>query len=131
MTTNDDSLIRGKVARILTVRELVLNIGRHDGVELDMLFDILDPIAQDIQDPDTKEVIGSLYRPKIRLKITSVEERIALASTYKSTTVNMGGQGGIAALLGASFEAPEWVTQYESLRTRKIPGTALTRKTVL
>ena len=64
--SNDRELIRGKVARILTARQLALNIGVKDGVKVGMLFDVLDPKGDDITDPDTGEVLGSLYRPKVR-----------------------------------------------------------------
>ena len=42
MTSKNEPL-RGKVARILNSRELVINIGEQEGVEIGMLFDVLDP----------------------------------------------------------------------------------------
>ncbi len=117
--TTEVRLIRGKVARILTSREVALNIGRKDGVDLDMLFDILDPNAQDIEDPDTHETIGSIYRPKVRVRITTVEERISVASTYKSKRTNIGGAGIGVSSWGSLFDPPKWVNKYETLRTKE------------
>ncbi|MCH8311261.1 MAG: hypothetical protein IIB17_12315 [Chloroflexi bacterium] len=48
--------IKGKVARILNSKEVALNIGRKNGVELGMLFNILDSKSYEIEDPDTGEM---------------------------------------------------------------------------
>ena len=115
-------LIRGKVARILNVREVAISCGKNDGVEEGMYFDILDPISEDIKDPDTQEVLGSISRPKVRVKVTRVEEKLCLASTYKTRRVNIGGTatsfvfpiGFAKALL-----PPEWVAKHETLKTQE------------
>ncbi len=105
--------IRGKVAQILNTREVALNIGTNDGVELGMLFDIMIPNAYDIADPDTGTVLGSLDRPKTRVKIIQAKDNLSLATTYRTKRVNVGGQG---FLLSSMFEAPRWVTKYETLK---------------
>jgi len=66
--------IRGKVARILNSRELVINVGSKDGVAVGMKFDVLEPKREEIKDPDTGEVLGSLARPKVRARVKSVQE---------------------------------------------------------
>jgi hypothetical protein len=117
--------IRGKVARILNSKELALNLGSKDGVKLGMFFDILDPIGEDITDPDTGEVIGSLERPKVRVKIVRVQERLSLATTYRKKKINVGGSGlgsptrfAGSALTGL-FLPPEFQTWQETLKTRE------------
>ena len=113
--------IRGKVARILDARELVINVGSRDGVIVGMYFDVLDPKGEDIKDPDTGEILGSLERPKVRVQIVKVQERLSVASTYRKSVVNIGGQG--AALgdlrggISALFMPPKYVTKYETLKT--------------
>src|SRR5262249_52570621 len=87
------SPIRGKVAQILNSRNLVINVGSRDGVVVGMYFDVLDPKGEDIKDPDTGEVLGSVERPKVRVQIVQVQERLSVASTYKQRQVNVGGQG--------------------------------------
>lgn len=114
------SLIRGKVARILTSRELVINVGSKDGVTVGMYFDVMDPKGEDITDPDTLEVLGSIPRPKIRVQVMAVQERLAVAATFKKKQINVGGQGSsfaAAAGLAALLTPPKWVTTYETLRT--------------
>ena len=55
-----DSPLRGKVARILDSRNLVINIGSEKGVKIGMYFDIMDIKGDDIRDPDTNQVLGSI-----------------------------------------------------------------------
>ena len=69
-------------------------MGSADGVEVGMYFDVLDPKGEDVKDPDSGEVLGSLDRPKVRVKVTKVQERLSVASTYKTYEVNVGGSGG-------------------------------------
>lgn len=117
--------IRGKVARILNSKELALNVGSQDGVKVGMYFDILDPVGEDITDPDTGEVIGSLERPKVRVKIIRVQERLSLATTYRKKKINVGGTGlGSPARIAGSalsglFLPPEFRTWQETLKTRE------------
>ena len=114
--TGQPNLIRGKVARILNARELVLNVGSKQGVELDMLFDVLDPASEDIRDPDTKAVLGSVNHPKVRVKIAIVQENLSVARTYRVKNVNVGGTGlGIRSM----FEPPRWIREYETLKTEE------------
>ena len=116
-----DNPIRGKVAQVLNSREVVLNIGSHDRVKLDMLFDILDPISQDIRDPDSGEVLGSLSRPKVRVRITHVQSLLSVATTYRRTKVNIGGTGpgGVLGEFSRSLVPQNWVTRHETLRAKE------------
>jgi len=112
--------IRGKVARILNSRELAINVGTNDGVVVGMRFDILDPKGEDITDPDTEEVLGSIDRPKARVQVVKVYGRLSVASTYKEHQVNVGGRGsnlGIGGGLADLFMPPKYVTKYETLKT--------------
>ena len=112
--------IRGKVARILTSRQLAFNIGREQGVTVGMKFDVLDPKGDDIHDPDTGDVLGSLYRPKVRVEIVHVEERLSVAQTFRHTEVNVGGAGlGTVSGLSRLFTPPQWIVKYETLKTEE------------
>ena len=114
--------IRGLVARILSSRDLVINVGSRDGVNVGMYFDVLDPKGEDIKDPETGESLGSLERPKVRLKITKVQERLSIASTYRKSQVNVGGSGpdlGAGVDLSRLFIPPKIVTRYETLKTNE------------
>ena len=115
-------LIRGKVARILNSREVAINRGQSDGVKEGMYFDILDPTSEDIKDPDTKAVLGSLSRPKVRVKVTRVEEKLCVASTYKTHRVNIGGTAqGLAFPTGfaKALLPPQWIVKHETLKTQE------------
>ena len=114
--------IRGKVARILNSREVAINRGSSHGVEVDMVFNILSPSGSDIKDPDTGEILGSYERTKVRVKVKQVQERISIASTYMKYRTNVGGAGALGLPSGGLsrlFEPPNWVTNYETLRTEE------------
>jgi hypothetical protein len=85
--------IRGRVAKLITDEELVINRGRRDGVRQRMRFDVLDTRTQDVKDPDTGEVLGSIRRAKTRVIVTAVEDQLCLAERVRS---------GISALVGLS-----------------------------
>lgn len=114
-----EKTIRGKVARVLNSRELAINLGSENGVELGMLFDVLDPKGEDITDPDTGEVLGSVDRPKVRVKVINVQEKLCIASTYKSKKINVGGMGRDLGFgrMADILRPPEYVVKYETLKT--------------
>lgn len=125
--TNHDSRIRGFVAQILNLRQVVLTVGATDGVVDGMLFDIVDPELK-VLDPFTNEVLGNLHSPKKRVQVTKVDDRFSVATTL-SRRVNKGGLGGrldagltSAALirdltLSKIYDEPRWVTEHETLET--------------
>ena len=76
--------IRGKVARVLNEREIALNVGTENGVTVDMHFDIIDPSGLHIKDPDTGRELGSIKRTKVRVRVTHVQDRLSIATTYRS-----------------------------------------------
>ena len=121
--------IRGKVARILNSRELVLTVGSAAGVVAGMFFDVLDPKGEDIRDPDSDEVLGSIDRPKVRVQVTRVLEKLSVASTYKKTQVNIGGRGlGLRDDFAQMLAPPKYVTKYETLKTTEKTWEDLTEK---
>ena len=108
--------IRGKVAHVLNTREIAINVGTAKGVTVGMYFDVMDTYDE-IRDPDTDEVLGSLERPKIRVKIIHVQEKLALATTYQKERVNIGGTGRGLPLgpFARALMPPTWVEKYETL----------------
>ena len=110
--------IRGKIARVLNSREVALNIGSANGVSVGMYFDVMDPTGEDITDPDTEEVLGSIERSRVRVKVTHVQERLSIASTYKTKRINVGGHG-IDPKFTRFLMPPEWITKYETLKTKE------------
>lgn len=118
-------LIRGRVARILNSRELAINVGSDHGVRVGMFFDVTDSVLEDIADPDTGEVLGSIERSKVRVRVIAVQERLALASTYKKWNVNVGGSGLGGGFAARALKPPKWETHYETLKTREETWEAL------
>ena len=113
--------IRGKVARILNSREMIINIGSDSGVAVGMRFAVMDTRGEDILDPDTGELLGSVERPKVRVEISRLQERLSVAATYKKGVVNVGGSGigtGVSQL-AQLFMPPRWETIYETLKTEE------------
>ena len=114
--------IRGKVARILNSREMVINVGAHNGVTVGMRFEVMDAKGEDIRDPDTGELLGSLERPKVEVEVARVQERLSVASTYKQESVNVGGVGIVGAIgtpFGEILRPAKWETRYETLKTEE------------
>ena len=72
--------IRGKVARVLNGQEIVINAGIVDGVTVGMDFNVMDPNGEDIKDPDTNEVLGSIERPKVKVRVIHTQEKLAVAT---------------------------------------------------
>jgi hypothetical protein len=109
-------LIEGRVAQILNSRELVLNRGDEDGVMAGMVFEILAPQGEDIRDPVTDEVLGSVERPKVVVRIVQVEPKLAVARTFRSRRRNVGGTDATKSWMRL-FEPPKYVTEYDTLKT--------------
>ena len=113
--------IRGKVARILNSRDMVINVGSGSGVVVGMRFDVMDARGEDVEDPDTGEVLGSVERSKVRVEISRVQERLSIASTYRKETVNVGGVGigSTYSPMSQLFMPARWETRYETLKTEE------------
>ena len=110
--------IRGKVARVRNEREIVINVGTTHGVDVGMCFDVVEAQDEEIKDPDTGEVLGSIECPKVRVEVTHVQEKLSIASTYQVEKVNIGGYGGHFGPFARSLMPPKWIEKYETLRTR-------------
>ena len=101
-TTARAEPISGKVAKVISVRRVALNIGKSSGVEAGMLFDIVAPGNLEIQDPETGEMLGTI-RPgaKARVRVFSVSEKFSLASTYRIEAIGglqLRGDLGLGSL---------------------------------
>lgn len=115
--------IKGKVARILNSRQLALNIGEHAGVTVGMVFNVLDPKGENITDPDTDEILGSLNRPKVKVKVIHVDTLFSVAETFIKKRVNIGGQGidfrQSLTPLSELLNPPKWVEKVQTLKTNE------------
>jgi hypothetical protein len=78
--------IEGKVAGVVTERELAINIGESNGVQVGMRFKVLSGKPAEVRDPETNEVLGYVDQVKVRVKVTSVEARFSICRTYEVST---------------------------------------------
>jgi hypothetical protein len=111
-----DQPIEGFVAQILNSRELVINRGGTHGVEKGMVFEILASQAQSIRDPETNEVLGSVDRPKVVVRVVQVEPRMSVARTFRSRRRNVGGFSALSAF-DKMFQPPKYQIEYDTLKT--------------
>lgn len=109
-------MLQGKVARVLNSMEVAINIGSASGVEVGMKFDIMSDKREDIRDPDTNDVLGTLDRAKVRVSVSFVTEKFAIASTYKKRRVNVGGIGGVGTF-ARMLSPAKWIEKVETLKT--------------
>ena len=103
-------VIEGKVARVLNSRELIINKGIVDGIEIGMRFDVQGP-GLDILDPDSRANLGHLVRSKIRVQIVEVEHLFSIARTFETY------QSEEAPASIFSIGIPRHVTKVKTLRT--------------
>lgn len=104
-----------KVVRVISDREIAVSGGAEAGLDVgDVLLVLSEPTP--ITDPDTGEVLGEVVSNKAVLRVYDVKERFALARTFRTRTVNMGGQGMPSSVLGKYFEPPKYEIRTETLR---------------
>jgi len=107
MTGTDSERIRGKVAAILSKRELILNIGSEDGVDAGMNFVILNSKGIDVTDPDTGKVLGTVEVPKTMVKVVRVDgPHLSVARTFR-TVKGTPGLFGAMSSIGGTPDRPE------------------------
>jgi hypothetical protein len=96
---------------------LVINRGTEDGVRVGMYFEVLAREGENIKDPETGDILGSVDRPKVAVRVVQVKDRLAVARTFRKTTRNLGGSGIGAGAFAEAFKPPRYVTEYENLKT--------------
>ena len=92
--------IEGRVATILNIREVAINVGAKQGVQEGMVFAILSKEPLLVIDPDSGQQLGSEDRVKVRVKATEVYERYSVCRTFGVTP---GSPSVLDVLRGASL----------------------------
>jgi hypothetical protein len=87
--------VEGKVAKVLSNNEIVINRGRIDSVRQGMMFEIFTEGGEEVWDPDTGETLGTVEDVKAKAQVTEVKDRLAIARLQPSEgspfgAVNMG-----------------------------------------
>lgn len=119
MPTDLSENITGKVAGILTRRELLINRGEADGVEVGMRFAVLNRQGIDVKDPDTGEVLGSAEIIKTVVKIVRIDgEHLSVGRTFRT----IHGSPGVIASIGLGAA---WAGTPNRVETLDISGSVL------
>lgn len=74
-------MIKGRIARILSESEVLLNVGRQEGVKEGLEL-IVYSEGEHVTDPETGEDLGPVETVKGRLRVTHVQERMCRAVTH-------------------------------------------------
>ena len=77
--------IRGKVAKILNSKELVINLGSVHDVYKGMCFNVVE--TTQIKDPDSSSILGKVERPKLLIQVIDVQAKLSVASTLGKSIV--------------------------------------------
>jgi len=75
--------LEGKVAAIVSVREVAINLGDKDGVKPSMIFAILAEAPLEVKDPDTGQALGQFDREKVRVRAEEVHRNFSVCRTYE------------------------------------------------
>lgn len=94
--------IKGKVAQVISERDVAINRGRSAGVEIGMIFQIMNPEPEEIQDPDTGEVLGIVDVMKVEVEVIELQDNLAVCRTFKKVfTPGRPARPGIASPFNA------------------------------
>jgi hypothetical protein len=91
--------IKGRIVRILSDTEVVINKGLTDGVKYSMEFVIYEE-ADPVVDPLTREVLARIELVKDRVYVMHIQDRICIAETapwgldVKGVISQVGRKGG-------------------------------------
>lgn len=119
-------VIAGKVARVNSDRELIINRGSDHGVDEGMLFRIKGAPV-DITDPETGDSIGRVSRVKVVVRVEEVDLKFCIARTFRTRRINIGGAYEGLSALSQMFQPPKWETRIETLRRDPSQGQGLPR----
>jgi hypothetical protein len=93
--------IQGKIIRIVDKQTAVINLGSDNGISHDSIF-IIKGDTEEIIDPDTNEVLGSLKVVKSKLKSAQVHKKFTIATT--KWTIVSPRFGTLGEVVGQLFE---------------------------
>lgn len=101
------------VVKVLNAREMVVSGGAEANLEVDMILRVLGNEV-DLEDPLTGEALGQLKTTKLLVRIYDVAPKYALARTFRTRRVNVGGRG-IGGTGLDLFSPPKYETRTETL----------------
>jgi hypothetical protein len=116
--------IEGRVARVLSERELVINRGAHHDVREGMRFAVLAASPIEVIDPETDEIIDVIDREKVRVEAVEVRDKSTICATYEAQWEGGGGLNPFfaAQALGNLFEQRRKVIKTLRIEDSDLPG---------
>lgn len=108
------SRITGKVAAVLSDRQIAINRGFDHNVEIGMKFAVLADEGRTIADPETGDEIGTIEVAKTVVKIVSVQDRMSVARTFRTKTVGGGAIWAVSSLNAKPRRVDESLRKTES-----------------
>lgn len=117
-------VLRGKVAALLNERELVINLGEAQNVEVGMIFRVLAETPAEIYDPDTHDLLGVIDREKVKVKVTEVQPQISICRTYQKRTIPAGpfyGLGSYSSQITQLMSPPKEVIETLKIEDSSLP----------
>jgi hypothetical protein len=89
-------MIEGKVAKVISEYEVVVNQGYSDGIEEDMEF-VVYTVGDSIVDPDTGEDLGNFEHVKAKIEPEHIQEHMTIMETAE-TKVKKSNVGVVSSL---------------------------------
>ena len=83
-----EDVINGKITKIVSQYQVIVNAGYSDGVKKDMKFIIYDK-GEEIIDPDTKKSLGKVEIVKARIEPIHIQENFTTMETYEQETTSI------------------------------------------
>lgn len=94
------------VVKVLDPMRVVINRGSRDGVKERQRFQISGEVGEVLKDPITGEELGRLIVPKGTGRVTSVQERMSIIESDKTTPAPPPAPGDFTATYWSVFAPP-------------------------
>nr|WP_278771755.1 hypothetical protein [Limosilactobacillus mucosae] len=72
---------KAQIIAILNNKQVIINIGKRDGVKVDDKFDIVDSQVKILRDPDTHEILDRFHQFKQQISAIQVETKYSICSS--------------------------------------------------
>jgi hypothetical protein len=98
-------IIEGKVANILDEYSIVINVGRNNGVTEGMTFAVFVQSSDEIKDPDSGEILGTLENVKDYVYAAHIQDKFATCVAKEIKKTPEDGEGSGAQTLSGAMMA--------------------------
>lgn len=103
--------MEAKVIKIISDKQIVLNAGTDKGVNEGDIFQIIDKVGDQVFDPDSGELLGSLDLPKAILRVELVYPRMCICTNNENKSI-----------LGPAIEFNMTVTKPLNVNLNQVSG---------